>query len=362
MSRVPPPTPAGLPSRPGDALRLVAVLLEAQVEDFGAGRRRPHRGVGVEADEEVGLVVVGERRALVEFDGSVGVARQDHPHAEAGLERRLQPARDAQRHVLLERAARAVRAVFRRRRDPHRRRWCGCRLTGRDRGAAGATPARPEVLPLAWLGPAAAGGAAVVSVMTSTMIRPVPRSPGKSDVRNDPNRGPRSRIRLAPSTRQVLNQVRRGDGRQRGIERLGLELDHQPRALLRDRVRCLRRDVERQARERAQGFDAAGDPGDADAADEDQARGFPQLDRNTKRGPQRSRDEVDRHEPRPAVACRRRRQRDQPAADRRQALPRGQHDRSACAQSPSARRPDCLRGRSARRASSGRRARTSPGY
>ncbi len=113
MSRVPPPkTGSGLGLAPGDPLRLIAVLLEAQVEDLGAGRRRADRGVGVQADEEVRLVVVGERRALVEVDGRIGVARQDHAHAQPRLERRLEPPRDAERHVLFERAAGAVRAVF----------------------------------------------------------------------------------------------------------------------------------------------------------------------------------------------------------------------------------------------------------
>ena len=70
----------------GHALRLVAVLFEAQVEDLRPGRRRADRCVGVEADEEVGLVVVGERRALVEIHRGIAVAGQDHAHAQPRFE------------------------------------------------------------------------------------------------------------------------------------------------------------------------------------------------------------------------------------------------------------------------------------
>ena len=47
-------------------LRLVAVLGQAQEEHLGAADRRPHRRVGVQAEEQIGLVVVRERRALIE--------------------------------------------------------------------------------------------------------------------------------------------------------------------------------------------------------------------------------------------------------------------------------------------------------
>ena len=43
-------------------LRLIAVLGQAQEEDLGAADARPHRRVRVQADEQVGLVVVGQRR------------------------------------------------------------------------------------------------------------------------------------------------------------------------------------------------------------------------------------------------------------------------------------------------------------
>ena len=161
----------------GHALRLVAVLLEAQIEHLGAGRRRANRRVGVEADEEVRLVVVGERRALVEVDGGIAVARQDHAHAQPRFERGLQPPRDAERDVLFERAAGPVRAVF------------GAAVAGvdddradaagraRDRGAAAGQSARR-----ATGGGSGAGAGAVVCAITSMTMRPAPRSPGRSDV------------------------------------------------------------------------------------------------------------------------------------------------------------------------------------
>ena len=278
MSRVPPPNTGSASLSPlRDPLRLVAVLLEAQVEDLGAGRRRAHRGVGVEADEEVRLVVVGERRALVEADGGVAVARQDHAHAEPGLERRLQPPRDAQRHVLFERAAGAVRAVFgaavaridddgadaagrreieerrgRRRRGQRCDRWRGWRGRRRRRGGRQRDDVDDDP--------------------SGRLDRRVGPRSGTTRIA-DRGRGPGSRCRRGCSESGPARRRR-----QRGIERFGLEPDDEPRAFLRDRVRCLRRDVERQAREGAQGFDASGDPGDADAADENQARGLPQLD------------------------------------------------------------------------------------
>ena len=113
MSRVPPPNTGSDSLSPcGDALRLFTVFLEAEVENFGAAHRRPHRRVGVQADEEIRLVVVGERRALVEPDGLIAVARQDHPRAESRLERGLQPPRDASVTAFSSVPCVSVRAVF----------------------------------------------------------------------------------------------------------------------------------------------------------------------------------------------------------------------------------------------------------
>jgi hypothetical protein len=58
----------------------------------------------VQADEEIRLVVVRHRGALVERYRLIGVARQNRAHAQTGFERGFEPPRHAQRDVLLERA------------------------------------------------------------------------------------------------------------------------------------------------------------------------------------------------------------------------------------------------------------------
>ena len=88
-----------------DALRLVAVLVEAQVEHLGARQPRPHRRVGVQADEEIRLVVVRDRRALVESHRRSPSRVRITRTPSRAFERGLQPPRDAQRDVLFERAA-----------------------------------------------------------------------------------------------------------------------------------------------------------------------------------------------------------------------------------------------------------------
>ena len=50
----------------------------------------------MKADEQIGLVVVGDGRALIETDGVVAITGEDHAHAQPSFERRLQPPRDAE--------------------------------------------------------------------------------------------------------------------------------------------------------------------------------------------------------------------------------------------------------------------------
>ena len=110
MARNPPPTTGtGMPRlrRPRGAL----VILEAQRQHLRAARRRSHRRVGVQADEEIGLVVVGERRPPIDRHVLVAVAREEHAQAHAALDRRLQSPRHLQREILLLRARRARRAL-----------------------------------------------------------------------------------------------------------------------------------------------------------------------------------------------------------------------------------------------------------
>ena len=159
-------------------------------------------------------------------------------------------------------------------------------------------------------------------------MRPAPRSPGRSDDRNDPNRGPRSMTRLAASPGRMFCIRSGADGRgECGVERIGLELDGEAGAFLRDCVRRRRRHVERQPRDRTDHFDVSADPRHTHVADENQPGRFPQLEGGPHRSGQRARDEVDRDEPGASVARRRRGQRNQPPADRREALARRQHDR-----------------------------------
>ena len=82
------------------------------VEYLDAGGGRSHRRVGVQAEEQVGLVVVGERGPLIDRDVLVAVAREQHAHAETALERGLQPACDRERDVLLQRPAGTLHAAI----------------------------------------------------------------------------------------------------------------------------------------------------------------------------------------------------------------------------------------------------------
>ena len=74
--------------------------------------RRPHRRIGVDAQEDVGLVVVGKRSAIVERQRTIVLAGQEHLGAEAAFDQRPQAARDRQRDVLLERSLGALGAQF----------------------------------------------------------------------------------------------------------------------------------------------------------------------------------------------------------------------------------------------------------
>ena len=70
---------------------------------------------------------------------------------------------------------------------------------------------------------------------------------------------------LAPSPEaNVLNEIGRRRRRERRVECIGFELDDEAGAFLRDRVRRLRRDVEREPHQRAQRFEAPGDAGHPD--------------------------------------------------------------------------------------------------
>ena len=96
-----------LRSAPG----LLALAIQAEREHLGAGHRRHERGVGMQADEQLGLAVVGQRRTLVEPDPAVLVAGQDDADAEPRLDQRSHAPADIERHLLFEGAARTLDAV-----------------------------------------------------------------------------------------------------------------------------------------------------------------------------------------------------------------------------------------------------------
>ena len=128
MAREPPPS-AG--STVAFSLGLLARFgfgaLDGQVVDLGALERRAHRGVGVDAEEHVGLVVVGERRRDRRATSCGRLSRvRNTLEPEPAFDQRAQPARDRERDLFLERASRALRAESPRRRDRDRSRRCEC--------------------------------------------------------------------------------------------------------------------------------------------------------------------------------------------------------------------------------------------
>ena len=78
-----------------------------------ARRARFGRGVRVQTDEEIGLVVVGDRRAVVERHVPVIVAREQDAKTEPSFEQGLHAPRHGQGQVLFEQTLRAFRALVR---------------------------------------------------------------------------------------------------------------------------------------------------------------------------------------------------------------------------------------------------------
>ena len=89
---------------------LAGVGLERGRVDRRAGKRRPQRRVRVQADEQIGLAVVGDRRALVDRHAAVVVSREQHPDAEPRFDRRFDSPGDGEREVFLLGPAGAFRA------------------------------------------------------------------------------------------------------------------------------------------------------------------------------------------------------------------------------------------------------------
>ena len=124
-----------------------------------------------------------------------------------------------------------------------------------------------------------------------------------------------------------LNEVRDSRGRQRRVERIRFESNHQPGALLSDRVRRGGSHVQRESDQRSERLEPSGDLRHPEVAGDDQPRRLPEIDTRTQCGCERARDEIDGDEPHATFAHRSGRERDQPAPDRGERLARAEHDR-----------------------------------
>jgi hypothetical protein len=309
----------------GRALRLRAVVLETQVEDLGAGRRRSHRRVRVEADEHIRLVVVGDRRTLVEADRLVSVARQDHARSHTRLDRAFEPPCHTERDVFLECAlgassallvaamariddddpeARSGRGFEQRRFRGRRRRW---RLGARRRWCGGFGRLRDQVDD---------------DPSRSAFARNIGGAK-RREARAEVERKNDRRVGNAQGLEHVWPRGRW----QRCVEHISVEADQQTIAFLRDRVRCRGQHVDRDARQGILRLDACRNPRDPQIAGHDQSRRPPQFHARTECRAQRARDEVDRNEPPLTVFDRRRREGHDPSTRRGERLTGRQRDR-----------------------------------
>ena len=108
MSLEPPPN-TGTRSGCQRRLRLLLILESGDVNSC-ARRGRHERGVRVKADEDVRLVVVGQRDPLIERNAAIVFTGHQHPQPEPGLDGSLDAARHGQRQVFLDRPAFAAGA------------------------------------------------------------------------------------------------------------------------------------------------------------------------------------------------------------------------------------------------------------
>ena len=199
----------------------------------------------MQADEQVGLAVVGERRAVVERDRLVGVAGQQHADAEPALERAFSRRAMRQRDVLLERAGgaldagvvAAVAGV-----DDDRPQAAGGRLAaggGRSGGwRNGQAGGRRRAAAAAEPGSAAAGSRSTITC-AAVVLRPT------TEARYDPKRGPtsmRDRLVSTPRGRIACTSRCGATAGSASVERVGVEPHEDAAGFLRDRVGRLRAD------------------------------------------------------------------------------------------------------------------------
>ena len=298
--------------------------VERRIENRRAGRRLPQRRVDVQAQEQIRLVVVRDRRALVERDVAVIVSREQDADAEPCLDDPFRAARDGERQILFLRAlcapcpfiVAAVAGIDRdradrrdrhaeRRRQLRRRRGLRCRGRRRRR-----------------LGRLCGQNVDRQPHRRIDRLRGAPET-GKARTQIDRERGLIERA-------DVLHQTLGALWRERGIrkvEGVDVEFDRQPLIVLRDGAVGGRRRVDCQTRRRgAERVVANHDARHAHVADEEQVRRLAQLEPGVVDGSEGAADEFYRHEPPPSVARQRRRQRDQPARHGRERLVRREDD------------------------------------
>ena len=147
----------------------------------------------------------------------------------------------------------------------------------------------------------------VVAVSTSTRMRPVPRSPATSDVRNDENFGPRSTTIADGCSPGRIPWIMSGTGETGSVASSASASKRTTMRLPSWETVCgvAGADFEREPGERSERLDAPGEARDADVAGQQQPRRFPELDADSERRRKRARHEIDGHEPRAAVAHRR---------------------------------------------------------
>src|SRR6202042_316760 len=108
--------------RAANEFRVFAIGQEAcRLVGLATRRQHPHRrtlgvvagvGIGVDRDEQVGLVVAGDLETLRKLDEIVAVAGENGLHAGLAVDAGLKVTGDRQRDVFLQRAVWAVRALI----------------------------------------------------------------------------------------------------------------------------------------------------------------------------------------------------------------------------------------------------------
>ena len=92
------------------APRFLAETVEAEIVNQRSLRRCARRAIGVEADKQIGLVVVRNRRAGVRVRNLVFIARHDDANAEAPFDGAFHALRDCEHHILFHDAVRPLHA------------------------------------------------------------------------------------------------------------------------------------------------------------------------------------------------------------------------------------------------------------